>query len=119
MKTWKAEMLVVAAILLVVNWLTHKLFSLEVLAALAVLLSFGYAQISSRLVEIEAERAKPSVSCYQKLWYYFIGKEILWILYFFLSHSYSALVGCFIFIAYPVWRKYWRKIKPYGSNSSH
>ena len=111
MKTWKVEMLVVATILLVVNWLTNKLFSLEIIAALAVLLSFGHAQISARLVEKESAKSQPDVECYQKLLYYFIGKEILWVLYFFMSHSYSALIGCFVFIAYPIWRKYWRKFK--------
>ena len=104
-------MLVVATILLVVNWLTGKLFSIEIIAALAVLLSFGHAQISSRLAEKESAKLVPDVDCYQRLWYYFIGKEILWVLYFFMSHSYSALIGCFVFIAYPIWRKFWLRIK--------
>ena len=114
MKTWKIEMLVVAVILLIVNLLTHKLFTIEVLAAVAVLLTFGHAQIADRMAEQEGLREKPSVDCYKKLWYYFVGKEIFWCLYFFLNHSYSALVGVFVFLAYPMWRSIYRhKIKPY------
>lgn len=108
MKTWKIEMMVVTAILIVVNYLAHKLFSIEILAALAVLLSFGHTQISARLAEKEAQRPIPEVECYKEMWYYFVGKEMLWLLYFFFNHSYSALVGVFIFIFYPVWRRLYR-----------
>ena len=83
MKTWKIEMITVATILIVVNYLAHKLFSIEILAALAVLVSFGHTQISARLAEKEAERLLPEVECYKKMWYYFVGKEMLWLLYFF------------------------------------
>lgn len=113
MKTWKIEMLVVATILLVVNYLSHKLFSIEILAAIAVILTFGHAQIADRLAEKEAQKDIPEVDCYRKMWYYFVGKEMFWFLYFFMNHSYSALVGVFVFLAYPVWRSIYRKkIKP-------
>lgn len=114
MKTWKIEMLVVGAILVVVNYFTHKLFTIESLAAIAVLLSFAHAQIADRMAEQESLREKPSVNCYKKLWYYFISKEIFWCLYFLLNESYAALVGVAIFIAYPIWRDIYRKkIKTY------
>lgn len=107
-------MLVVGLILLSVNLLTHKFFTIEVLAAIAVLFTFGHAQIADRMAEQEDLRDKPSVDCYKKLWYYFVGKEIFWCLYFFLNHSYSALVGVFVFLFYPIWRGiYRRKIKPH------
>lgn len=106
-------MLVVATILLVVNYLSHKLFSIEILAAIAVILTFGHAQIADRLAEKEAQKDIPEVDCYRKMWYYFVGKEMFWFLYFFMNHSYSALVGVFVFLAYPVWRSIYRKkIKP-------
>jgi hypothetical protein len=108
MKTWKVEMLVVAAILMAVNFFAHKLFTIEILAAAAVVLTFGHAQVADRLAEKEAQREVPEVECYRKMWYYFVGKEIFWLLYFFLNHSYSALVGVFVFLLYPVWRRVYR-----------
>lgn len=119
MKTWRIEMLVVAAILVAVNYLTHKLFTIEILAAIAVLMTFGHAQIADRLAEQEALRVTPTVDCYRKMWYYFVGKEAFWFLYFFLNHSYSALVGVFLFLAYPAWRKIYRKRIQRGQSSIH
>ena len=55
----------------------------------------------------------PDVNCYWKLNYYFWAKEIVWVILFIKLHSYAALCGCFLFGAYPFWRKYYRKnIKP-------
>ncbi len=104
-------MLVVAAILFAVNVFNHKLLTVEAFAAMAVLLTFGHAQIADRLAEQEGKRAIPSVDCYKKLWYYFIGKELLWSLYFLETHAYSALVGVVVFLVYPFWRKLYRKGK--------
>lgn len=108
MKTWKQEMLFVAGVLLAVNGFREGFHPLEYLAALAVFLSFGHTQIADRLAEKEGEKSVPEVDCYKKLWYYFISKEICWLLFFILSHSYSALAGVFIFLAYPFWRKFYR-----------
>jgi hypothetical protein len=105
-RTWKIEMAIVAAILLIVNVFTNKIFTIEILAALAVLLTFGHAQISIRLSEQEALAAIPKVDCYQKLIYYYVGKEIFWFLYFWMNHSYSALIGVIVFLFYPVWRRF-------------
>jgi hypothetical protein len=113
-KTWKLETAVVAIVLLAVNYFTHKLFTIEILSAIAVLLTFGYVSISDRLAEQEALRVTPAVDCYKKLQYYFIGKELFWFLYFFLNHSYSALVGVILFLIYPVWRKIYRKKIKHG-----
>ena len=104
-------MAVVAAILLLVNLLTSKLFTLEIVSALAVLLTFGHAQISSRLSEQQSIIEKPTVECYRKLLYYYVGKEALWFIYFLSSKSYSALVGVFVFLLYPLWRKFYLTVK--------
>ncbi len=113
MKTWKQEMLFVAGVLLAVNGFRNDFHPLEILAAIAVFLTFGHAQIADRLAEKESQRDNPEVDCYKKLWYYFVGKEILWCLYFLLSHSYSALAGVAIFFCYPFWRIFYRKhIRP-------
>jgi len=108
MKTWKAELLFVAFVLLIINGFRKDPFTIELLAAVAVLLSFGHAQIADRLAEKEEQKAEPDVSCYKKLRFYFIGKELFWCLYFIMNHSYSALAGVFIFLAYPFWRKLYR-----------
>jgi len=101
-------MLVVSTILLMVNYFTGKLFTIEILAALAVVLSFGHMQISSRLAEQEHSKATPSIRCYRRLSYYLVGKEVLWFIYFLTNKSYSALVGVVIFLLYPFWRKWWK-----------
>jgi hypothetical protein len=107
MKTWKIEISVVAFILLVINFFTHKLFSIELLSSFAVIFSFGHAQIASRLAEQESLKSIPNIKCYYKLIYFFIAKEILWFIYFLFNHCYSALIGVIIFLIYPFWRKMW------------
>ena len=101
-------MLVVATILMVVNYFAHHLLSIELVGSLAVLLTFGHAQIADRLAEQEGLRDKPQVDCYRKMVYYFVGKEMCWLVYFACTHTYSALVGVFVFLAYPVWRRFYR-----------
>jgi len=101
-------MAVVAIILLLVNLLTHKLFTIEIISAVAVLLTFGYAQISSRLSEHQSIIEQPTIDCYRKLILYYIGKEVCWFGYFLLTKSYSALVGVLVFLLYPLWRKYYK-----------
>lgn len=100
-------MLFVACVLLGVNVFRSEFHPLELLASLAVILSFGHAQIADRLAKEEGRKPIPEVDCYRKLWYYFVGKEVCWLLYFLMSHSYSALAGVFIFLAYPVWRHFY------------
>lgn len=101
-------MLIVAGVLLIANVFSGPPNPVELLGAIAVFLSFGHAQIADRLAEKEGQKEKPEVACYKKLWYYFIGKELFWLVYFLMNHSYSALAGVFIFLAYPVWRKFYR-----------
>ena len=113
-KTWHIETTVVAGTLFAVNYFTHRLCSIEIIAAFAVLSNFGHASISDRLAEQEALRDKKTVECYKKLWGYFIAKEACWLLYFFMAHAYSALVGVFLFLLYPAWRSVYRKYCPLG-----
>lgn len=108
LNTWQIEMIVVAIVLLAVNFFAKTIMSIEIIASLAVLLSFGHAQIADRLAEKEALKTIPDVFCYRKLWYYFMGKEVLWMIYFLMNRSYSALVGVFAFLIYPVWRTWYR-----------
>ena len=101
-------MLVVAIVLLVVNACAKHLLTIDMVAALAVLLSFGHAQISDRMAEKQGELDRPTVECYRKMWAYFFGKEICWLTYFCVTQAYSALVGVFVFLAYPIWRRIYR-----------
>lgn len=120
MKTWKVEFAVVGIVLgVVVNLSGGGL--IELLGGLAVLLSFGHAQVADRLAENERERQayagiagiqSHSVVCYRWATRYLVGKEALWLVYFVLHHSWSALAGVGLFLVYPVWRRFWRARKP-------
>lgn len=108
MKTWKIEILLLISILILVNDLTNHLGLTDIIAAIAVLLSFGHVQISDRLSEQQDQLQKPTVHCYRQMMYYFIGKEICWLAFFCLTESYSALVGVIFFLLYPFYRKAYR-----------
>jgi hypothetical protein len=110
--TWAYEQALVALILFLTVKLTKGGYT-EYLGSLAVLFTFSHASISNRLTEKEALRKVPEVSCYKWSLRYFIGKEILWFIYFIVHKSWAALVGVILFLIYPVWRSYYRrKIKP-------
>jgi hypothetical protein len=111
MKTWHCENVVVAAVLLVV-WIWTGVRAVELLGSVAVFCGFYHASISERLREREAARATPAVECHQKAVLFFVAKELGWAAYFIVNHSWSALVGCALFAAYPLWRRYYRGIKP-------
>ncbi len=114
-KTWVYEFLVVLVVLVLVALITKKGL-IEWLGVFAVLVTFGHTQIADRLREREAFRYKidkiVEVECYWKLNWYFYIKETLWFVYFVLLGAYSALAGVFIFLLYPIWRKWWRKKHP-------
>lgn len=114
-KTWVYEFLVVLVILVSVALITKKGI-IEWVGVLAVLITFGHTQIADRLHEREARRYKidktAEVECYWKLNYYFYTKEILWFVYFVFLGAYSALIGVFLFLLYPLWRRWWRKRHP-------
>lgn len=110
MRTWHVEMLVVAVAMASVAFFGGG--SIEWLGSVAVVLTFGHAQVASRLAEREASRPRPDVACHAWNTRYLVGKELLWLLYFVLHHSWSALAGVGLFLAYPLWRRWWRKTHP-------
>ena len=116
MKTWQIESAVAAAVLSVSPILNRS--GWEALGALAVLLSFMQGQISDRHSAAAAQRAQNGdlveVDCWRWERRYFVGKEILWVVYFCHLRAWSALVGCALFIAYPVWRRWWRARRSIG-----
>lgn len=113
MRTWQAEMVFVWAVLVLVAALSGG-GALEFIGAGAVLLSFGHAQVADRLAEREAARERPTVECHRWATRYLVGKESLWLVYFVAHHSWSALAGVALFIAYPSWRRFYRSRWPFA-----
>jgi len=111
LRTWHFELIVVCGALVAVN-LSAKAKPIEWIGALAVLLSFGHASVCDRMAERQAQMSKPDVDCHKWSLRYFVGKEVLWVIYFFLHHSYSALVGCGVFLLHPIWRHWYRRRRP-------
>jgi len=119
LRTWQIELAVVASVLAGVNLLVGSAW-LEWLGAAAVLAGFAHAQVADRLAERQAIRTQPDVECHRLATRYFVSKEALWCAYFMGHGSWSALVGCAVFLAYPIWRSFWRlyrPIKPLGSKA--
>lgn len=107
MRTWKLEMLVVAALLAGV---AHAGGSgpLQWLTAAAVLLSFGHMQVANRLEEAESARPQTYVHCRAWLDRYLVAKELMWAVVFTVAGAWPALLGCAVFALYPAWRR-WRR----------
>lgn len=112
LKTWHYEYVIVVALLMTITYC----FANNVdnwIATLAVCATFGYTQISDRMMEKQGAMITPDVDCYWKLVYYFWAKEAFWFWLFIRLHSYASLGGCFLFAIYPLWRKFYRaNIKP-------
>lgn len=115
MKTWHYELMIVTAILCAVTFLYQCTWT-GWLTTLAVMLTFQHAQISDRLSEGQKFMTNPDVKCYWKLDKLFVLKELVWIITFFLLHSYAAIVGSILFAVYPVWRRIYRKKRPRNRN---
>ncbi len=111
MKTWHVENAVVAIILSSVVIATRGRW-VEWVGAASVFAGFCHTSIAERLREREAARPVPSVECHRLATVFFLAKEAGWLVYFIALHAWSALVGCGLFLAYPVWRKLWRRWHP-------
>lgn len=111
MKTWHAEHAVVIASQLAIVAISGFGW-LQWLIAAAVYASFSHASVSERLREREAIREQPSVECHRWQRAYWIMKEVLWAAFFVATGTWPALGGCAVFLLYPFWRRYWRRIHP-------
>ena len=116
-RTWHVELTAVAAALAGMALVTGSRLA-EWVGALAVLASFAHGQVTDRLAEREAARARPAVRCHRWARGYFVAKESLWVAYFVAHRSWSALVGCALFLAYPAWRAWWRARYPLAGTDS-
>lgn len=119
MPTWALELLAVALVLGPVWALTGGW--LELLGAVAVLLTFAHAQVADRLAEHAAVTdafarqmvgARSLTSCWRWSRRYFMAKEALWFAYFAAHGSWSALAGVVLFLLYPLWRTAYRRFWP-------
>lgn len=116
MRTWQKEAAVVGVVLAMVAFFSGKGW-VEWIGALAVFMTFMHGQVSIRFTEAakvaerDIEKAFPEddhkVECWKWSDRYYWTKEGLWFAYFLLHQSWSALVGCILFLAYPMWRKWW------------
>lgn len=114
MRTWQKEA-VVASVFLSVSPIIHR-SGWEALGALAVLLSFMHGQIGDRHSAAASRQYSTGgvveVECWRWERRYFLGKEVLWVVYFVHLQAWSALVGCALFLVYPLWRKWWVSRRP-------
>lgn len=111
LRTWHVEALVVAAVLVVVN-VVGRTPPREWVGAAGVLLTFMHGQVANRLAERDAARETPDVSCSPWSGWYFILREIAWTTYFLWGSAWGPLAGCVLFLAYPAWRRWWRRRHP-------
>lgn len=113
--TYQWEAIMVSIILIITGLLSDKGW-VEWIGVLAVFFTFMHASVAERLAESEGHRKTMGediyVDCYYKLPKYFYLKEICFFFYFSLMGAWSAVAGVFIFLAYPIWRKAWRKRFP-------
>lgn len=67
---------------------------------------YEHAAEKPSLADVQAADAKyfHHVECHRWLARYHVGKELLWLAYFVAMGAWSALVGVFVFLLYPLWR---------------
>lgn len=116
LKTYHYEGAFIFCILLIPFFFQEIRLS-EIVATLAVFLTFMHASVADRLQEQQAIKDVPDVWCHHKLQRYFLGKEALWIIFFIMIKSWAALLGAVIFFLYPFWRKWYRKRYPLNRNT--
>ena len=108
MRTWHKEA-AVAAVILSFSGIASVMGGVPVIVAvlsgLAVFATFLHAQVAARLSEA-ATVGHLKVECYFKERYYYVAKEILWLLLFVITWNLPALAGCIFMLLYPVWRQY-------------
>lgn len=111
-RTWMFESCFVAFCLAVVLFVTDGWSNpIEWVGSCAVLLTFCHAQVANRLAEKAAKYealGQETVECHRWAQRYWVLKESFWLVYFLFLHAYAALVGVGVFLAYPIWRAWWR-----------
>ena len=116
--TWQYEAPIIAIILCVVAFFGSpvpwanptdptiwKHFFINWLSVVAVMGSFLHAQVGTHMSEAMEVAENPAVHCFTWSGRYWIVKEILWAIVFFLSGAFPAIIGSGLFILYPAWRE--------------
>lgn len=106
------EIMVILLVLGLPLLFTDTIRTTELIATAAVFFTFLHAQMGNRLQEAEAAKDKPSVENAWHIVLFQIAKESLWVVFFFMTQAWAALVGAIVFLAYPFWRKWYRKRHP-------
>lgn len=117
--TWHLEALVVWSVLTGALFLFGKAVDWrEWMALLGVGFGFHYASISNRLEEAQLALQRHAstnpistahhVECVRWLGRYWWLKEAAWVAYFLSTRAVSALIGCAVFLVYPLWRRWYR-----------
>lgn len=109
--TWVWERSAAAVVLFSVAGLTNPT-PIGFITALAVLLTFAHVQIADRLQEAQATAEHPSVECHRKLMPTLVAKEISWCAVWVLTGLWPAMAGSALFLVYPIWRKWYRRMQP-------
>ena len=107
--SWQIEAAICGLVLLVTVILTGGAW-IEMIGAMAVFFSFMHAQVADSMAQNQQSKEVPEVHCHAWLGRYFITKELLWLAYFTLSQTWAALAGVFVFLIYPLWRRYYKNV---------
>lgn len=89
-----------------------RTWQVELVAVALVLAPLAAARGWHEWLAAAAARARPEVACFRWMWGYFLAKEALWVAYFIATGANAALGGCAVFLAYPAWRRWWRRRHP-------
>lgn len=97
-----------AALLLLSTIVGPELGWRQALGGSAVMVTFLHAQVSDRLREYAAgDISSPECAHLERA--YYIGKEVLWLVYFLSLGAYAPIIGTMGFLLYPKWRAYHRR----------
>ncbi len=105
--TYIYEVVFVAIILFTVALCSFDLVAM--LSAAACLFTFQYIQISDRLQSTAS--VLKLVECAPKLTYYLVCKELFFITLFLVVGAYPSVIASVIFLVYPMWRGYYRRVR--------
>lgn len=86
-----------------------KAILISLLTCFGILFAFARTTVADRMQEAQARASTKTVQCYKWFTGYLIGGEICWLLVFLLSGNYVAMSSIPLFLAYPAWRRYYRR----------
>ena len=110
-RTWMKEAAVMALVLSLTTGLTIASTGdkRQILAGVAVFVTFMHAQVSDRLraYSLGETPAPPECARMERIYYYV--KEVLWFFFFASIASWPTLAGTACFLLYPKWRNHVRQ----------